>query len=186
MNNEDYVITFPSGISEYFTPSGGIVYMTPGEMYPITTLGYGNAYIVNIDNYPMPNYTVGVIGTVQGVGGQRNMLWDYQNLQNGTYVVPFTAPNQTVILIPDSLCLVQVVRVKPGTPSNYLLNMTYWGAEYWAWVRSIAQYGKPAPCYMPFEWTVGWWLSRLNITEPIGANWQYYCGSNGIWRSLKP
>ena len=187
MNNQDYVITFSGGYSEYFAASGGLYYLPPGTIYPITIIGGGSMYLVNVNNYPLPNYTVVITGEVGGGGITiNNMQWDFENLQNGTYVFPFIPPRQGLILVPDSLCLVQVIRVNPNTPANILLNMTFLGAQYWAWVRSIAQYGKPAPCYEPFEWTIGWWLYRMNITEPIGANWQYYCGENGIWRNLKP
>jgi hypothetical protein len=91
-----------------------------------------------------------------------------------------------LILNPPGLCLIQVIRVKPGTPDSYILNMTFLGAQYWAWVRSIAQYGKPAPCYVPWEWTYGYWVYHINVTEPIGSNWEYYCGPKGIWLPMKP
>jgi hypothetical protein len=91
-----------------------------------------------------------------------------------------------LILNPPGLCIIQVIRVKPGTPDSYILNMTFLGAQYWAWVRSIAQYGKPAPCYVPWEWTYGYWVYHINVTEPIGSNWEYYCGTKGIWLPMKP
>ena len=188
MNSEYYIATFPGGYSEYEAPGPGIAYMVPGEIYPPWSgVAYGVAYLVNIDDYPFPNYTVAVTGEVGGTGiTLRSIQWDFKNLNNGTYVMALVPPMQNVILVPNALCLVQVIRVNPTTPNSILLNMTYWGAQYWAWVRSMAYFGRPAPCYEPFEWTIGWWLYRLNITMPIGQIWQYYCGPNGIWRSLKP
>jgi len=119
--------------------------------------------------------------------------WAYESLENGTYVMLLgnssKMPVGTAIqyaLNPPAACLIQVIRVKPGTPNSYILNMTFLGAQYWAWVRSIAQYGKPAPCYIPWEWTYGYALWRINITEPIGSNWDYYCGPKGIWLPMKP
>jgi hypothetical protein len=91
-----------------------------------------------------------------------------------------------LVLNPPGLCIIQVIRVKPGTPDSYILNMTFWGAQYVAWVLTEAAWGKPAPCYWPAGWTYGYWVYRLNITEPIGANWDYYCGPKGIWLPMKP
>ena len=186
MSSEWYAGTLPGGYSEYTTPGFGIGYLPPGWIWPVGVAG-GEAYLINIDNYPLPNYTVAVIGNViPSIGMMKNMQWDFEHLQNGTYVMALSPPGQSIVLIPHALCLVQVIRVNPSTPNSLLLNMTYWGAQYWAWVRSIGQFGKPAPCYVPFEWTVGYELDRINITEPIGSLWQYYCGPNGIWRNLKP
>ena len=97
-------------------------------------------------------------------------------------------PSLPISLIENlpGLHLIQVIRVKPGTPDSYILNMTFLGAQYWAWVVTKAKYGKPAPCYDPIGWTYGYWVWNLNITEPIGANWQYYCGPpKGVWLTVE-
>jgi hypothetical protein len=101
---------------------------------------------------------------------------------------PWQTPESAIQLLanPPGLCLVQVIRVKPGTPNSYINNMTFLGAQYWAWVRSIAQYGKPAPCYVPWVWTYGWLVGFINVTKPIGSNWQYYCEPKGVWLPMKP
>jgi len=40
---------------------------------------------------------------------------------------------------------------------------------------------------MSWEWTYGYWVYHINVTEPIGGNWQYYCSpSKGVWHPLKP
>jgi hypothetical protein len=190
------VYTFPkTGINEYAT------YISPsltvlnylGNSYG--SLGAGPAYLVNI-NYPGNGYIVGVFGS-NTVGslppwGLSTNSPVFQLLNNGTYImalvnVSYVPPSlMQLVLNPPGLCLIQVIRVKPGTPDSYILNMTFLGAQYWAWVRSIAQYGKPAPCYVPWEWTYGYWVYHINVTEPIGSNWEYYCGPKGIWLPMKP
>jgi len=111
-------------------------------------------------------------------------------LNNGTYIMALV--NESVIslmqilLNPQGLCLIQVIRVKPGTPDSYILNSSFWGAQYVAWAISEWAWGKPAPCYRPWIWTYGFWVYNINITEPIGSTWDYYCGPKGIWAPLKP
>jgi len=112
---------------------------------------------VNITNYPYNGYI-----TVVMVGFHKSVTWAYQYLNNGTYLMIFTWPKQipsgypiSLIQNPPGLCLIQVIRVKPGTPDNYILNMTYLGAQYVTWVFTEAAWGKPAPCYWPTLWTYG-------------------------------
>ena len=102
------------------------------------------------------------------------------NLPNGTYFAWLLNWNETGVIYP---CILQVIN---AIDPNALLNTTYLGAQYWAVPRSTIYYGSPAPCYEPFEWTIGYWVWGINITEPIGTIWQYYCGANGIWRNMKP
>jgi len=92
-------------------------------------------------------------------------------------------PSLPISLIENlpGLRLIQVIRVKPGTPDSYIDNMTYLGAQYVAWIAGLATWGKPAPCYWPAGWTYGGMVYGINITEPIGANWEYYCGPKGVW-----
>jgi len=188
-NSDNLLITFSTGIGEYISLMPAIVWVNPVNDFTYT-IGFGEAWALGITNYPYPNYTV-VVGEWFH---HQSATWTYQYLNNGTYLMILAWPQQippgypiSLIQNPPGLCLVQVIRVKPGTPSNYILNMTFLGAQYWAWVRSIAQYGKPAPCYIPWSWTYGYALWHINITEPIGDNWAYYCSpSKGIWYPLKP
>jgi len=188
-NSDNLLITFSTGIGEYISLMPAIVWVNPVNDFTYT-IGFGEAWALGITNYPYPNYTV-VVGEWFH---HQSATWTYQYLNNGTYLMILAWPQQippgypiSLIQNPPGLCLVQVIRVKPGTPSNYILNMTFLGAQYWAWVRSIAQYGKPAPCYIPWSWTYGYALWHINITEPIGDNWAYYCApSKGIWYPLKP
>jgi len=188
-NSDNLLITFSTGIGEYISLMPAIVWVNPVNDFTYT-IGFGEAWALGITNYPYPNYTV-VVGEWFH---HQSATWTYQYLNNGTYLMILAWPQQippgypiSLIQNPPGLCLVQVIRVKPGTPSNYILNMTFLGAQYWAWVRSIAQYGKPAPCYIPYQWTYGRFIYFINITEPIGSNWDYYCApSKGIWYPLKP
>ena len=199
MNQNNYLYTFPkTGVKEYAVTSGmpflGMIDPVGGGL---DTFESSSAYILsNAVNYPIPNYTLAILGTntigVVPSWGLGQYPFAFKYLNNGTYVMILTNvfPTGTAIslaLNPPALCLIQVIRVKPGTPDNYILNMTFLGAQYYAWVVSEAKYGKPAPCYTPAGWTYGGWVYRINITEPIGANWQYYCSpSKGIWYPLKP
>ncbi len=130
-------------------------------------------------------YTVGNV-TIAGAVGGGGIAWYVGhvpfpfNLPNGTYFAWLINGNDTQVIYP---CILQVIN---SNSWQALERQTYLGAQYWAWVRSIIQYGKPAPCYVPFEWTIGWFTSNINVTQPIGENWQYYCGVNGTWRGLKP
>jgi hypothetical protein len=191
-----YIGTYPrTGYKLYAT------YISPS----LTVLNYqGNmfggleanpTYLVDI-NYPGNGYIVGLYGS-NTVGslppwGLTVSTGVYQLLNNGTYIMALVNESYVpptlmqLILNPPGLCLIQVIRVKPGTPDSYILNMTYWGAQYWAWAISEAIFGKPAPCYVPWAWTYGYNVYRINITEPIGENWDYYCGPKGIWLPLKP
>jgi len=194
-----HVFPFPStGVNEYLDLSSPI-----GILYPdfytggIITTGSAPFYFLNIPNYPMNGYTVAVIGwPITGVPIVPTSLVNtaiYQNLQNGTYIMILdngttilNKPLTQIALNPQGLCVVQVIRVKPGTPDSYINNMTFLGAQYAAWILTQAAWGKPAPCYWPAGWTYGSWVYRLNITEPIGANWEYYCGPKGVWLPMKP
>jgi hypothetical protein len=155
----------------------------------VYTIGFNKgSWALSITNYPYPNYTV-----VVGAGFHKSVTWAFQYLNNGTYLMIYTWPRQipsgypiSLVENPPGLCLIQVIRVKPGTPSNYILNMTYLGAQYWNWIYTEAKFGKPAPCYVPWSWTYGYAVYRINITEPIGENWEYYCGPKGIWLPMKP
>jgi len=196
MNQNNYLGSFPTGVAEYATstePYLGMIDPVGGGLY---TFESSSAYILsNAVNYPIPNYTLAILGT-NTIGavppwglGQYPFAFTYLN--NGTYVMLLTNKFTTGVAIqlalnPPALCVIQVIRVKPGTPDSYILNMTFLGAQYWAWVVSEAKFGKPAPCYTPAGWTYGSWVYRLNITEPIGANWQYYCGPKGVWLPMKP
>jgi len=182
------VYTFPkTGISEYIVAPPVIVWIYPALYFPFT-IYISNDWAVNITNYPYNGYTVVVM-----TGFYTNSAsWAYQYLNNGTYLMilsPQPPSGYPISLIqnPPGLCLIQVIRVKPGTPSNYILNMTFLGAQYVTWVFTEAAWGKPAPCYWPAGWTYGYWVYRLNITEPISGNWDYYCGpSKGVWLPMKP
>jgi hypothetical protein len=180
--------TFPkTGVIEYPLPTPAMVWINPETNF-VYTMGFSKAWALSITNYPYANYTV-----VVGVLFSSQVLWAFQYLNNGTYLMIYTWPRQipsgypvSLVENPPGLCLIQVIRVKPGTPSNYILNMTYLGAQYVTWVFTEAAWGKPAPCYRPWEWTYGRLIYFINITEPIGANWQYYCGPKGIWLPMKP
>ncbi|MFP3315499.1 MAG: hypothetical protein RXN91_04070 [Caldivirga sp.] len=193
MSNYAAVYTFPkTGIKEY------VPYVTPSLAvlnYAGNTYGTFGAdtYLINI-NYPGNGYIVGLYGS-NIVGslppwGLTVSTGTYQLLSNGTYIMALVNSSipslMQLVLNPPGLCLIQVIRVKPGTPDSYILNMTYWGAQYVAWVVSEAIWGKPAPCYVPWAWTYGYVVYRINITEPIGSTWEYYCGPKGIWLPLKP
>jgi len=199
--SEPWIYVFPfqkTGVKEYLLMNSqvGLFYpdLNTGSLIPA---GIGSLYFLNIPNYPMNGYTVTVIGwPITGVPVAPASLVNtgvYQNLQNGTYIMILdngttilNKPLTQIALNPQGLCVVQVIRVKPGTPDSYINNMTFLGAQYWAWVVSEAVWGKPAPCYRPWSWTYGYWVNNLNITEPIGANWDYYCGPKGIWLPMKP
>jgi len=194
MSNYADVWTFPkTGVKEYATyisPSLTVLNYIGNSYY---SLGANPTYIVNI-SYPGNGYIVGLSGS-NTVGslppwGLTVSTPVFQLLSNGTYIMALV--NESVIslmqilLNPQGLCLIQVIRVKPGTPDSYILNMTFWGAQYVAWAISEAAWGKPAPCYRPWDWTYGFWVYSINITEPIGSTWDYYCGPKGIWLPMKP
>jgi hypothetical protein len=181
--------TFPkTGVIEYPLPTPAMVWINPETNF-VYTMGFSKAWALSITNYPYANYTV-----VVGVLFSSQVLWAFQYLNNGTYLMIYTWPKQipsgypiSLVENPPGLCLIQVIRVKPGTPDSYILNMTYLGAQYWNWVYTEAKFGEPAPCYVPWSWTYGYAFWRINITEPIGDNWAYYCSpSKGIWYPLKP
>jgi hypothetical protein len=187
-----------TGVNEYLYMGSPFSIIYP-DFYTggIISPGSGAVYFLNIPNYPMNGYTVAVIGwPIIGVPIVPTSIVNmgiYQYLQNGTYIMILdngttilNKPLTQIALNPQGLCVVQVIRVKPGTPDNYIFNMTYLGAQYAAWILTQAAWGKPAPCYWPAGWTYGSWVYRLNITEPIGENWDYYCGPKGVWLPLKP
>jgi hypothetical protein len=192
-NYNDYtypilVYTFPkTGVNEYQFYPPGLVWVNP-QSFMISSAALGDAWAVNITGYPWSGYTV--VATAYTHPGFSD--WAFRYLNNGTYLMIMAWPWQMsgnalqMMSNPPGLCLVQVIRVKPGTSNSYIDNMTFLGAQYWAWVRSIAQYGEPAPCHVPWEWAYGWWVGFINVTEPIGGNWQYYCGPGGKWLPLKP
>jgi hypothetical protein len=200
MNQNNYLGSFPTGVAEYAAFNNPVAVPFLGMIDPVSggldTFESSSAYILsNAVNYPIPNYTLAILGTntigVVPSWGLGQYPFAFRYLNNGTYVMLLTNKFTTGVAIqlalnPPGLCVIQVIRVKPGTPDSYILNMTFLGAQYYAWVVSEARYGKPAPCYDPVGWTYGGWVYRLNITEPIGANWQYYCGPKGIWLPLKP
>jgi len=194
MSNYANVWTFPkTGVKEYATyisPSLTVLNYIGNSYY---SLGANPTYIVNI-SYPGNGYIVGLAGS-NTVGslppwGLTVSTPVFQLLSNGTYIMALV--NESVIslmqilLNPQGLCLIQVIRVKPGTPDSYILNSSFWGAQYVAWAISEAAWGKPAPCYRPWDWTYGFWVYSINITEPIGSTWDYYCGPKGIWLPMKP
>jgi hypothetical protein len=201
MNQNNYIMTFPTGVKEYSAFNDPVLIPYLAMIDPVSggldTFASDPAYILsNAVNYPIPNYTLAIlgtntIGTVSSWGlGQYPFAFRYLN--NGTYVMILTNKFTTGVAIqlalnPPGLCVIQVIRVKPGTPDSYILNMTFLGAQYWAWLVSEAVWGKLAPCYRPWDWTYGFWVWNINITEPIGGNWQYYCSpSKGIWYPMKP
>jgi hypothetical protein len=201
MNQNNYLGSFPTGVAEYAPFNNPVVVPFLGMIDPVggglDTFESNPAYILsNAVNYPIPNYTLAILGTNTGGSlppwGLGQYPFAFKYLNNGTYVMILTNKFTTGVAIqlalnPPALCVIQVIRVKPGTPDSYILNMTFLGAQYWAWLVSEAKFGKPAPCYDPAGWTYGGWVYRINITEPIGANWDYYCGSpKGVWLPLKP
>ncbi len=196
MNQTNYLGSFPTGVAEYATSTEPYLGMIDPVSGFLDTFESSSAYILsNAVNYPIPNYTLAILGT-NTIGavppwGLGQYPFAFKYLNNGTYVMILTNRFTTGVAIqlalnPPGLCVIQVIRVKPGTPDSYILNMTFLGAQYWTWLVTEAKYGKPAPCYDPAGWTYGSWVYRLNITEPIGANWEYYCGPKGIWLPLKP
>jgi len=199
MNQNNYLYTFPkTGVKEY--AYGGLYVPYLGMIDPVSggfdDFESSSVYILsNAVNYPIPNYTLSILGTnTNGVVPSWGLVqypFAFKYLNNGTYVMILTnsspiGPAISLALNPPALCVIQVIRVKPGTPDSYILNMTFLGAQYYAWVVSEAKYGKPAPCYVPAGWTYGGWVYRINVTEPIGSTWDYYCGPKGIWLPLKP
>jgi len=196
MNQNNYLGSFPTGVAEYATSTEPYLGMIDPVGGGLDTFESSSAYILsNAVNYPIPNYTLAILGT-NTIGavppwGLGQYPFAFKYLNNGTYVMILTNRFTTGVAIqlalnPPALCVIQVIRVKPGTPDSYILNMTFLGAQYWTWLVTEAKYGKPAPCYDPAGWTYGSWVYRLNITEPIGANWEYYCGPKGVWLPLKP
>jgi hypothetical protein len=198
MNQNNYLGSFPTGVKEY--AYGGLYVPYLGMIDPVSggfdDFESSSVYILsNAVNYPIPNYTLAILGTnTNGVVPSWGLVqypFAFKYLNNGTYVMILTnsspiGPAISLALNPPALCVIQVIRVKPGTPDSYILNMTFLGAQYWAWLVSEAAWGKPAPCYAPASWTYGYWVYNLNNTKPIGANWQYYCGPKGIWLPMKP
>jgi hypothetical protein len=193
-NYNDYtypilVYTFPkTGVDEYQFYPPEVVWINP-QSFMVSSEVLGDAWAVNITGYPWSGYTVVATAYTSPSHGD----WEFKYLNNGTYLMilawPWQTPESAIQLLanPPGLCLIQVIRVKPGTPDSYILNMTYLGAQYVAWIAGLATWGKPAPCYWPAGWTYGGMVYGINITEPIGSNWQYYCSpSKGIWYPLKP
>jgi hypothetical protein len=194
MNNYINVYTSPRTgykIYEAYSPSLTVLNYIGNSFY---ALGSNAVFFVNI-NYPGNGYIVGLYGS-NTLGnlppwGLTVSTPVFQLLNNGTYIMALV--NESVIslmqilLNPQGLCLIQVIRVKPGTPDSYILNSSFWGAQYVAWAISEWAWGKPAPCYRPWIWTYGFWVYNINITEPIGSTWDYYCGPpKGIWLPMKP
>ena len=184
--------TFPrTGVNEYQFYPPQVVWINP-QSFMVSTAGFNGAWAVNITGYPWSGYTVVAMASMH----PSYVDWAFRYLNNGTYLMifawPWQVPEGAIQLLanPPGLCLVQVIRVKPGTPNSYILNMTYLGAQYVAWVFTEAAWGKPAPCYWPPLWTYGGWvydINNPNSTKPIGANWDYYCtASKGVWYPLKP
>jgi hypothetical protein len=194
MNNYVYVYTSPrTGYKVYVASSPSLTVLNYiGNSYG--ELGSNPVFFANI-NYPGNGYVVGLYGS-NTLGnlppwGLTVSTGTYQLLSNGTYIMALVNESVTslmqILLNPQGLCLIQVIRVKPGTPDSYILNSSFWGAQYVAWALSEWAWGKPAPCYRPWEWTYGFWVYNINITEPIGSTWDYYCSpSKGIWYPLKP
>jgi hypothetical protein len=194
MTPDNYMGTYPRTgyklYATYVSPSLAVLNYQ-GNSYG--ALGASSTYLINI-NYPGNGYIVGLYGS-NTIGnlppwGLTVSTGTYQLLSNGTYIMALVNSSipslMQLVLNPPGLCLIQVIRVKPGTPDSYILNMTYWGAQYVAWVVSEAIFGKPAPCYVPWAWTYGYIVYRINVTEPIGSTWDYYCGPKGIWLPMKP
>ena len=153
----DYSYQFPHG-TEYLVTLWAYPYPSPYVAYPTYIYGY------LVDDVTVFVSRWGVPFT----------------LPNGTYVGWLVFYNNTSLIWP---CIIQYINVP--NPEVFM-NYTFLGAQYWAWFRSQIYFGKLAPCYEPFEWTIGWFIRGINITEPIGQIWQYYCGPNGVWTSLKP
>jgi len=196
INNYIYVYTSPrTGYKVYEVSSPSLTVLNYlGNSYG--ALGANPTYLVDI-NYPGNGYIVGLYGS-NTLGnlppwGLTESTGTYQLLNNGTYIMALVNASYVpptlmqLVLNPPGLCIIQVIRVKPGTPDSYILNSSFWGAQYVAWALSEWAWGKPAPCYRPWEWTYGFWVYNINITEPIGSTWDYYCSpSKGIWYPLKP
>jgi hypothetical protein len=195
-NYHDYtypilVYTFPKmGVNEYQFYPPEVVWINP-QSFMVSSAVLGDAWAVNITSYPWSGYTV--VATAYTHPGFAD--WAFRYLNNGTYLMimawPWQTPESAIQLLanPPGLCLIQVIRVKPGTPDSYILNMTYLGAQYVAWVFTEAAWGKPAPCYWSPLWTYGGWvydINNPNSTKPIGSTWDYYCGPKGIWLPMKP
>jgi hypothetical protein len=196
INNYINVYTSPrTGYKVYEVSSPSLAVLNyQGNSYG--ALGANPTYLVDI-SYPGNGYIVGLYGS-NTLGnlppwGLTVSTGAYQLLSNGTYIMALVNASYVpptlmqLVLNPPGLCLIQVIRVKPGTPNSYILNSSFWGAQYVAWALSEWAWGKPAPCYRPWEWTYGFWVYNINITEPIGLTWDYYCSpSKGIWYPLKP
>ena len=192
-NYHDYtypilVYTFQkTGVNEYQFYPPEVVWINP-QSFMVSSEVLGDAWAVNVTGYPWSGYTVVATAYTSPSHGD----WEFKYLNNGTYLMilawPWQTPESAIQLLanPPGLCLVQVIRVKPGTPDSYILNMTYLGAQYVAWIAGLATWGKPAPCYWPAGWTYGGMVYGINITEPISGNWDYYCGPGGKWLPLKP
>jgi len=192
-NYNDYtypilVYTFPkTGVNEYQFYPPVLVWINP-QSFMVSTAGFNGAWALSITGYPWSGYTVVAAASMH----PSYVDWAFRYLNNGTYLMifawPWQVPEGAIQLLanPPGLCLVQVIRVKPGTSDSYIDNMTYLGAQYVAWIAGLATWGKPAPCYWPAGWTYGGMVYGINITEPIGSNWGYYCGPKGVWYPLKP
>jgi hypothetical protein len=193
MDNYINVYTSPRTgykIYEAYSPALAVLNYQ-GNVYG--SLGSNPVFFVNI-NYPGNGYIVGLYGS-NTIGdlppwGLTVSTGTYQLLNNGTYIMALVNSSiptlMQLVLNPPGLCLIQVIRVKPGTPDSYILNSSFWGAQYVAWAISEWAWGKPAPCYRPWIWTYGFWVYNINITKPIGSTWDYYCGPKGIWLPMKP
>ena len=170
---------------QFYPPE--VVWINP-QSFMVSSEVLGDAWAVNVTGYPWSGYTVVATAYTSPSHGD----WEFKYLNNGAYLMilawPWQTPESAIQLLanPPGLCLVQVIRVKPGTPDGYILNMTYLGAQYVAWIAGLATWGKPAPCYWPAGWTYGGMVYGINITEPISGNWDYYCGPGGKWLPLKP
>ena len=197
MTPSNYMGTYPrTGYKLYATDISPSLTVLNFQGNSYGSLEANPTYLINI-NYPGDGYIVGLYGS-NTVGslppwGLTVSTGTYQLLNNGTYIMALVNESYVpptlmqLILNPPGLCLIQVIRVKPGTPDSYILNMTFWGAQYVAWILTQAAWGKSAPCYWPAGWTYGYWVYRLNITKPIGSTWDYYCGpSKGVWLPMKP
>jgi len=196
MTPDNYMGTYPrTGYKLYATDISPSLTVLNYQGNSYGSLEANPTYLINI-SYPGDGYIVGLYGS-NTVGnlppwGLTVSTGTYQLLSNGTYIMALVNASYVpptlmqLVLNPPGLCLIQVIRVKPGTPDSYILNMTYWGAQYVAWVVSEAIFGKPAPCYVPWAWTYGYVVYRINITEPVGSTWDYYCGPGGKWLPLKP
>jgi hypothetical protein len=183
--------TFPrTGVNEYQFYPPQVVWINP-QSFMVSTAGFNGAWALSITGYPWSGYTVVAMASMH----PSYVDWAFRYLNNGTYLMifawPWQVPEGAIQLLanPPGLCLVQVIRVKPGTPDSYILNMTYLGAQYVAWAFTEAAWGKPAPCYWSPLWTYGGWvydINNPNSTKPIGSNWDYYCGPKGVWLPMKP